>query len=166
MTALSLIAVIDEANGLGKDNQLLCHLPNDLKHFKTLTLNKSILMGYHTFLSIGKALPKRKNIVLTGKQDLKADNIIFVDSLDKALKEASSDEVMIVGGGTLYRQTIDKAERLYITRIHHRFHADVFFPEIEETLWEKVGEQAHQKDEKHAYDYTFIDYKKRTPETP
>lgn len=160
MPTLSLIAAIDEQNGLGKANQLLCHLPSDLKHFKDITLNKSIVMGYQTFLSIGRALPHRQNIVLTRKQDLKEDNIVFVDGIPKALSLAESDDVMIIGGATIYEQTIEDASKLYMTRIHHRFEADVFFPEIESRRWTCVSEEAHQKDSKHPYDYTFLEYER------
>lgn len=158
---ISLIAVVDERNGLGKDNQLLCHLPADLAHFKRVTLNKSVIMGYNTFLSIGKALPKRKNIVLTRKTGLQAENVFFVDSLTRAWALVESEETLIVGGASIYTQTIDQASCVYLTRIHHQFESDVFFPSMDESVWSLEKEQHCHRDEKNAYDYTFLVYERR-----
>lgn len=157
---ISLIAAVDEKNGLGYNNQLLCHLPADLKYFKEKTLNKTIVMGHNTFLSIGRALPKRQNIVLTRKTSLEKEHVLFVNSLGAALNSAESEEIMIIGGAMLYRESIEQAQTLYITRIHHAFQADVFFPEIDETAWRCVSETPHQKDTKHAHDFTFLTYQR------
>jgi dihydrofolate reductase len=157
---ISLIAVIDEENGLGKDNQLLCHLPADLKHFKAITLNKPILMGHNTFLSIGRPLPQRKNIVLTRKKREEQAGVFFVENLEQAFELADNNEVMIIGGSSLYHQSIEMGSKLYLTQIHHRFQADVFFPDIDKTVWEKTSTHYHPKDEKNPYDYTFMEFER------
>lgn len=160
---ISLIAAIDEKNGLGKQNQLLCHLPDDLKFFKQKTLNKTVVMGYNTFVSIGRPLPNRQNIVLTRQSRSPVQGILFVHDIDEAISKAESDDIMIIGGAMLYRQTISQASKLYITRIHHQFEADVFFPTIDDHRWRCVSREPHTKDLKHDYDYTFLAYEKIDP---
>lgn len=160
---ISLIAAIDEKNGLGKQNQLLCHLPADLKFFKQKTLNKTVVMGYNTFVSIGRPLPSRQNIVLTRQSRSPVQGILFVHDIDEAIARATNDDIMIIGGAMLYRQTISQASKLYITRIHHQFEADVFFPTIDDHRWRCVWREPHTKDLKHDYDYTFLSYEKIDP---
>ena len=160
MTQISLIAAIDENGGLGKDNHLLCHLPADLKHFKNLTLGKPILMGRNTHDSIGKPLPGRQNIVLS-RQALVKDGVQVVDSLSKALAlSANAAELMIIGGATIYEQVLPLASRVYLTLIHHRFDADVFFPKLDSSIWrcQEIGSQ--QRDEKNNYAMTFYLYER------
>lgn len=127
MTIISLIAAIDESGGLGINNQLLCHLPADLQHFKSITMGKPIIMGRKTFHSIGKPLPGRLNIVLSRSLSF-IDGVHVLDSLEKAIEyTAGHHEIMIIGGAELFNDAIDKASSLYITHIHHQFAADVFF---------------------------------------
>lgn len=161
MAILSLIAAMDEAHGIGRDNQLLCHLPADLQHFKSTTLGKPIIMGRSTFESIGKPLPGRLNIVLSRTMSPVKGVLIF-DSLDKALEHIKeAPEVMIIGGAALYHQTINLVTYLYITVIHHAFEADVFFPEIDSQIWHCSSSEFRQKDDKNTFDMTFYRYERK-----
>ncbi|OCH99097.1 dihydrofolate reductase [Legionella jamestowniensis] len=160
MTIISLIAAVDENYGLGKDNHLLCHLPADLKHFKKLTMGKPIIMGKKTFDSIGKPLPGRLNIVLS-KQSKPIEGVEVMDSFDKALALVSdASEVMIIGGAMIYQQALSKASRMYLTMIHHQFHADVFFPEFDKRNWQVKEAVFFPKDENNSYDMTFYQYER------
>jgi dihydrofolate reductase len=155
---ISLIAVVDEQLGLGKDNGLLCHLPADLQHFKSLTLNKPIIMGRNTFASIGKPLPGRHNIVLT-HQHLVIEGVSIANSLEAALDLAKNQsEVMIIGGASIYKQALGIAQRIYLTRIHHRFEADVFFPSLCSAEWKLQKEVFRTSDDRNCYDLTFSEY--------
>lgn len=161
MPIISLIAAVDDSYGLGKNNQLLCHLPADLQHFKSLTLGKPIIMGRKTYESIGRPLPNRINIVLS-KQELDITNVIIVDSIAKGLAVAqNAPEVMIIGGAGIYEQTIDIANRIYLTRIHHQFDADVFFPELDDSEWILVVKNTRNSDENNQFDLTFCTYERR-----
>jgi dihydrofolate reductase len=158
MTKISLIAAIDENYGLGKDNQLLCYLPADLKHFKQITMGKPIIMGRKTFLSIGKPLPGRRNIVLT-KQMQAVDGIEIAQTLNEAINLVkNNDEIMIIGGESVFRESMAIANQVYLTVIHHRFSADVYFPKLDESIWTCVDKRFQPRDEKNIYDMTFYDY--------
>lgn len=153
------IAAIGMNNELGKDNQLIWHLPNDFKRFKTLTTGHYIIMGRKTFESFPKPLPNRTHVIITRQKNYTAENCIVVDSLKKAIAVCPKDEdVYVIGGGEIYNQSIDFADKLEITRVYHSFEADTFFPEIDITKWELVSEEFHAKDEKHAYDFCFQTY--------
>lgn len=159
MSMISLIAAVDEANGLGKNNQLLCHLPADLLYFKSLTIGKPVIMGRKTFESIGKALPNRLNIVLTRKQESENSSVITVNTLEKALTiTATNPEIMIIGGAQIYEQALSIANRVYLTRIHHLFDADVFFPQLADSEWQLVSKEDRKKDEKNQFDLSFCIY--------
>ena len=161
MTQISIIAAIDEANGLGFNNQLLCHLPADLQYFKTITMGKPIIMGRKTFESIGKPLPGRLNIVLSHTQKAIHD-VLLCTSLDQAINEARDyPELMIIGGEQLFTEGMNRATRLYLTQIHHQFNADVFFPNINEAQWKCTSKNFHQKDSKNKYDMSFLIYEKK-----
>lgn len=154
MAGISLIFAVDLENGLGKNNQLLCHLPADLLHFKTLTWGKPIVMGRKTQQSIGRALPGRRNLVLT-HQRIAIPGIEVVHSLKEALLQtAGSEEVMIIGGAAVFKEALPVANRIYLTRIHHRFDADVFFPELD-AHWHCVSQAQRAPDEKNTYALTF-----------
>ncbi len=158
MTTISLIAAIDKARGLGFNNQLLCHLPADLQHFKTITMGKPVIMGRKTFESIGKPLPGRLNIVISHSLS-EIPGVVIANSLEEALNHTKEyPEIMIIGGERLFNETINQATRLYITRIHHQFIADVFFPKIDELKWKCILEKFHPSDEKNQYDITFYTY--------
>lgn len=161
MSTLSLIVAIADNQAIGKQQQLLCHLPKDLKHFKEITSGHTVIMGRKTFESLPNgALPNRKNIVLSSSEDLSYPNTLVVDSLEKALQECEGEpEVFIIGGAAVYESTLKQADKLYITRIHHSFDgADTFFPEINESDWEETERESYAADEKHAYPFTFITY--------
>lgn len=158
--SISLIAAMDENQGLGFNNQLLCHLPADLKYFKAQTLGKTIIMGRNTFDSIGKVLPGRKNIIISRQKDLQIDGAVVCHTVEQALAQSDSEETMILGGASLYEQTIELAHTLYITKIHHAFEADVFFPTFDLNQWQLVSTTMHQKDDKNKYDYDFLMYKR------
>lgn len=162
MTIISLIAAIDEQDGLGKDNHLLCHLPADLKHFKTLTMGKPIILGRATYDSIGKPLPGRLNIVLS-RSKLAVEGVQVVDSLTKALALVTEvEEVMIIGGATVYEQALPLASKVYLTLIHHQFDADVFFPKLKHSDWRCTEKIFRQRDDKNNYDVTFYCYERIT----
>jgi len=142
---------------IGVDNDLPWRLPNDLKHFKKLTLNKSILMGRKTYDSIGKPLPKRRNIVLTRNSDLKIAGCEVVTSIEQAYELCQGEaELMIIGGANLYEQTLQDVNRLYLTLVDCEIEGDAFYPKIDLGNWELDHSQKHQKDEKHAFDYSFL----------
>lgn len=152
----SIIVAVDTQLGIGKDNQLLWHLPNDLKWFKTHTTGKSIIMGRKTYQSIGKPLPNRRNIVLSRQENLKIEGCEIYKSLDKVIENLSNeDEVFIIGGGDLYRQTIALAHRIYITRVEINAQADTHFPDMDMNQWVKIFEELHPIDEKNKYSHTF-----------
>ncbi|MDP3705008.1 MAG: dihydrofolate reductase [Legionellaceae bacterium] len=158
MPIISLILAMDKKRGIGKQNALLCHLPADLKHFKEVTMGKPIIMGHNTYLSIGKPLPGRLNIVLS-RQSRKIAGVTVVHSLEDALflvKDAP--EVMIIGGETLFQQSLLVSQRIYITLIHHQFEADVHFPELDPERWVATELLTKPSDEKNKYDMTFYRY--------
>ena len=156
---LSLIVAVDENNGIGKDNKLPWHLPADLKHFKALTTGHPIIMGRKTFESIGKALPNRRNIVISRQTDYFAEGISVVSSLDEAFRICQTDdESFVIGGAEIFTYALPLANILYLTVIHHEFNADTFFPEINKENWIEAENTNHEPDEKNIYAYTFIKY--------
>jgi dihydrofolate reductase len=159
MPLLSIIAAVDDHFAIGKNNQLLCHLKADLQRFKQLTLNHTVVMGKHTFMSLPKgALPQRKNIVLTS-HPFSSENIIVAHRLAEALDLCKNeDEIFIIGGSSLYHQTIELADRLYLTRIHAVFEADAFFPLFDWSQWKINFSEMHLPDESNAYAFTFENY--------
>lgn len=159
---ITIIAAIGKNNELGKDNQLLWHLPNDLKHFKNLTSGHPIIMGRKTYESLGKPLSNRTNIVVSRKEDWFEEGILIVPSLKDAIKHAKriDEQIYIIGGGNIYEQTMDLADKLEITQVNFSTEADTFFPKIDEKIWQKTDEICHPKDEKHDYEYCFQTWEK------
>jgi len=156
---ITIIAAAAQNNALGKDNQLIWHLSDDLKRFKSLTLDGFIIMGRKTFESLPGILPRRKHIVITRNPDFKKEGIVVVQNLEQALALVPSDkDTFVVGGGEIYNQTINIADKIELTRVHHDFEADTFFPEIDLTKWELVTSEFHPKDDKHQYDFMFETY--------
>ncbi|MBC7759898.1 MAG: dihydrofolate reductase [Phormidesmis sp. FL-bin-119] len=156
---ISLIVAVDENNGIGKDNKLPWHLPADLKHFKALTTGHPIIMGRKTFESIGKALPNRRNIVISRQTDYFAEGISVVSSLDEAFRICQTDdESFVIGGAEIFKYALPLANILYLTVIHHEFNADTFFPEINKENWVEAESTTHEPDETNIYAYTFIKY--------
>jgi dihydrofolate reductase len=157
---ICLIVAADENNGIGKNNNLLCYLPNDLKFFKQTTLGAPVLMGRKTYESIGKPLPGRRNIVLS--KTLKSlDGCEVFNDLETALMVLASttnEKCFIIGGDSVYKIALPIAQIVYLTRIHHKFDADAFFPKLEESQWQLESEEHHEADEKNKYDYSFQKY--------
>lgn len=161
--SIAIIVALDEQYAIGRDGDLLCHLPNDLKHFREITTGQTIIMGRRTFESLPKgALPHRTNIVITSGNAVHYPGCVVVRSVEEALTHCKEGEkAFIIGGGRLYRATLHLADQLYLTRIHHSFaDADTFFPEIDFSEWELTEKEAHAADEKHRYDYTFLTYQR------
>ncbi len=146
-----------EKNEIGFENQLLWHLPKDLKHFKDLTSGHPIIMGRKTYESIGKPLPNRTNIVVSRKKDWFEEGILIVGSLKEAIKFAKKidEEVFVIGGGNIYEQTMDIVDKLEVTLVKADLEADTFFPKIDEKIWKKTNEICHEKDEKNGCDFCF-----------
>lgn len=151
-----------EKNEIGFENQLLWHLPKDLKHFKDLTSGHPIIMGRKTYESIGKPLPNRTNIVVSRQADWFEEGILIVGSIKEAVKFAKKidEEVFIIGGGNIYEQTMDVTDRLEVTLVKADLQADTYFPKIDPKVWKKVNEVCHEKDEKNQYDFCFQTYEK------
>ena len=149
---------------IGADNQLLWHLPKDLKHFKEITSGHPVIMGRKTYESIGKPLPNRTNIVISRKTDWFEEGILIVGSIKEALKFAKKidEDIFIIGGGNIYEQTIDLADKLEVTVVDAELKADTFFPEINAKNWQKTDEICHEKDEKNSYDFCFQTYLRKT----
>ncbi|MGB4843529.1 MAG: dihydrofolate reductase [Ferruginibacter sp.] len=155
---ISLIVAAAENNAIGKNNQLLWHLPNDLKFFKNTTWGMPVIMGRKTFESVNKPLPGRFNIVITRQADWKADGVIVATDLQDALKKASATnckEFFIIGGGEIYKQAYEIAGKIYLTRVHTAIDGDTFFPAVDETKWQLTSSQDFETDEKHKYAYSF-----------
>lgn len=157
---ICLIVAADENNAIGLNNNLLCHLPNDLKFFKQTTMGAPVIMGRKTFESIGKPLPGRKNIVLSKTLNSLGGCQVYHD-LETSLKElaaTSTDRCFIIGGDSIYKIALPLCQIVYLTRIHYQFEADAFFPKLEPEQWQLESEEHHKADEKNKYDYTFQKY--------
>jgi dihydrofolate reductase len=157
---ISIIVAADENNVIGKDNDLIWHLPDDLKFFKQKTSGHAIIMGRKTYESVGRPLPNRTNIIITRDSNFKADGCEIVNSLEEALALAKNDdETFIVGGEQIYRLALDLVDRVYLTRVHHSFEGDRHFPELGNE-WKEVETIAHPTDVKHPHSFTFITYER------
>ncbi|KRD10956.1 diacylglycerol kinase [Flavobacterium sp. Root901] len=154
-----MIAAVAENNALGKNNELVWHLPNDFKRFKALTTNHHIIMGRKTFESFPKPLPNRVHIVITRQKNYNPEGCIVVDSMEKAIELCPKNEdSYIIGGGEIYNLGLPFADIIEITKVHHTFDADAFFPKINKSEWQLVESEENFKDEKHLYDYTYETY--------
>lgn len=159
---LTLIAAMAENRVIGKDNDLIWHLPDDLKHFKNLTRGHHVIMGRKTYESMGKPLPGRTNIVVTRKKDFRADGCILVNTLEEAIQKAEGDaQPFIIGGGEIYRQSLRYAQTIELTLVHHQFDGDTTFPKIDIDYWEEVSREHHPTDEKHHYPFDFITFRRK-----
>ncbi|RZK11283.1 MAG: dihydrofolate reductase [Flavobacterium sp.] len=151
-----MIAAAAENNALGKDNEMVWHLPDDFKRFKQLTTGHHIIMGRKTFESFPKPLPNRTHIVITRQKDYNPENCIVVDSMKEALEKAPKDQdIYVIGGGEIYSLGLPYADKIELTRVHSEFDADAFFPELNLDEWKLEKEEFHPKDEKHNFDFTF-----------
>ena len=154
-----IIAAAAQNNALGKNNDLVWHLPDDFKRFKALTSGHHIIMGRKTFESFPKPLPNRTHIVITRQKEYAPEGCIVVDSMEKALAIAPKNEdVFIIGGGEIYNLGLAFAHKIELTRVFDTFDADVFFPEINLAEWELIEEEFHVKDEKHQHDFSYQTY--------
>ena len=159
---VSIVVATAENNVIGKENQLIWHLPADLKHFKQLTMGHPILMGRKTFESIGKPLPGRTSFVITRQEDYKAEGCIVVHSVKAAIELAKQldDTVCVIGGAEIYRQALPMVDTIELTKIHHTFDGDTFFPEIKEEDWKVVAKEDHEPDEKNKFSYSYLTLKR------
>lgn len=159
-----MIAAIGKNNGLGKDNKLLWHLPDDFKRFKLLTTGHKIIMGRKTFESFPKPLPNRTHIIITRdlKYNVELPSCFVVHSMEEALNLVYNDPLSyIIGGGEIYDLGMSHADVLEITRVHESFDADTYFPEIDNKIWKLIKEEFHLSDERHKYNFTYLTYKRR-----
>lgn len=160
MSKITIIAAIAENNAIGKNQQLLCHMPADMKRFKELTTGHAVIMGRKTFESLPHALPNRKNVVLTTLPEAVFMDSFACESMGTALDLCEKeDEIFIIGGALVYRQALRIADRMLITRIHHEFKdADAFFPVVNWDLWEETEREDFPADDKNPYPYSFVTY--------
>ncbi len=156
-----MIAAVAENFALGKDNELVWHLPDDFKRFKQLTTNHYIIMGRKTFESFPKPLPNRTHVIITRQQDYTAEGCLVVANLADALAMVPEDEnAFVIGGGEIYALALPFTDVIELTKVHARFEADTFFPEIDSKQWKLVSEEYHPKDEKHLFDFTYETYRR------
>lgn len=154
-----LIAAVAENQALGKNNQLLWHLPDDFKRFKQITTGHYLIMGRKTFESLPGKLPNRTHIIVTKQNDYAAAGCLLANSLEQALAMAPQEEdVFVIGGGEIYAQALPWADVVELTRVHTTAEADTFFPELDPQHWQLTHQTHHPKDEKHLHDFTFETY--------
>lgn len=162
MTALALVVAMANNRAIGKDNQLLWHLPEDLQYFKRITMGKPMIMGRKTFESIGRPLPGRLNIVVTRQTDWQHAGTVVAHSIEEAQRIAQgqaeidqANEIMLIGGAELYASAIKFSDRIYLTRVDTEIQGDAFFPEIDEKVWKETHREEHKASEKNPYNYAF-----------
>lgn len=156
---ISLIAAVAENNVIGSKNDLPWYLPEDLKRFKLLTTGHLVLMGRKTYESIvsriGKPLPNRENVVITSNRDISLpQGVIVFDSLDKAISHYKDQDIYVIGGGSIFNEIFDRANKLFITHVHKSYEGDVYFPKIDPTVWREVKREDFPE-------YSFVDYIKK-----
>ena len=158
-TSLSIICGMDENRLIGSDNALPWHLPADMVYFKKTTMGKPILMGRKTYESIGKPLPGRRNIIISRDSSYQAEGCDIASSIEAAIDLVDDQpEAMLIGGASLYEQTMVVADSLYITEIHHQFSGDAWFPAIDPGNWKEVWREEHPTDERNKFNYAFVKY--------
>ncbi|MGH8224698.1 MAG: type 3 dihydrofolate reductase [Gammaproteobacteria bacterium] len=157
MSVIALVAAVAENGVIGRGGEMPWHLPADLAHFKRITMGKPIVMGRRTFEAIGRALPGRRNIVVSRNADFKASGVERAANLEAALALADdAEEVMVIGGGELYRAALPFAQRIHLTRIQAKIEGDTFFPEFDASEWHETAREERTADEKNAYTLTFL----------
>lgn len=160
---LSIIVAVAKNNVIGKDNQLIWHLPEDLKRFKRLTTNHTIIMGRKTFESLGRVLPNRKHVILCNDAEMNIDdeNVEILDDISKLKKyKDSEEENFVLGGATIYKLLMPYADKMYVTHIKEEFEGDVYFPEISEKDWKITEREKGLRDEKNPFDYEYVTYER------
>jgi dihydrofolate reductase len=157
----TIVVAYDKNYGIGAANDLLWQrdLPADLAHFKEVTTGHTIIMGRKTFDSIGRALANRRNIVIS-RSDNAVDGVEFVHSLNDAYELAGQDDLYVIGGGQIYAEAIESAERIIATEVNGMFAADVFFPAVDTATWHETTREHHEKDDRNKYDYDFVTYER------
>lgn len=162
---ITLVVAKNENNVIGEDNQLIWHLPNDLKHFKQITSGHPIIMGRKTFESVGKPLPNRTNIVITRNKSWKAEDVLVVYSLEEAIEigQKIDEQIFIIGGGVIFELSMKVADAIELTQIHNHASGDSFFPAIDPKIWQEISREDFEKDGKNPFDYSFIRYERRNP---
>ncbi len=156
----SIIVAKAENNVIGKNNDLIWHMPNDMKHFRSTTMGHYIIMGRKTFEATKKPLPGRTSIVITRNEDYKAEGCIVVRNIEDAFRlgeENKQEEVFILGGGEIYKQAIELADKIYLTEIHDSFEGDTYFPEIDYSRWKEIKREELEPDEKNPHPYAFVE---------
>lgn len=155
---LSIIVAVDENNAIGKNNSLLWHISEDLKYFKSVTTGHPVIMGRKTFESIGRALPNRTNIIITRNSVFKAEGCIIANSLEEAINYAKqiSDEYFVIGGGTIYKEAMEKAGTIYLTEVHHKYEADTFFPAIDKKKWKEIERTDFVRGKDFPFAFSFV----------
>lgn len=154
---ITLVAAVAKNGVIGRDGDLPWRLPDDLKAFKRLTLGKPVVMGRKTWESIGRPLPGRHNVVMTRSQNFDAPGAGVVRSAEEALELlADHEEIMVIGGGAIYRQFLDRAGRIYLTEVDAEVDGDVTFPELDPGQWAEVSRDHHPADDRHAYAFTLV----------
>ena len=163
---IAMIAAVAENGVIGKDNDLVWSLPDDMKYFMNSTKNHYIILGRKNYESLPpkfRPLPNRTNIVITRQQGLKLENTIVVNSLEEAIevcKKDNQEKIFVIGGGQIYKQALPITNTLYITEIHQKFDGDTFFPEYDKSEWEETSREQHGTDERHKYAFDFVVYKR------
>jgi dihydrofolate reductase len=161
---ITLVVAASENNVIGRDGGLPWDLPNDMRHFKEITIGHTVVMGRKTYSSIGRPLPDRRNIIVTRQDDFRVEGCEIVHSLEEAFalsEEAASEEVCVIGGGEIYAQALPFASRIELTRVHITIDGDTFFPKFSEDSWEEINREEHEEDDDHIYPYTFLTYERR-----
>ena len=158
--SITIIVAAAENNAIGKDNDLIWSLPNDLKRFKKLTSGHSIIMGRKTFDSFPGLLPNRKHIVISRNKNISfSDEVTVVNNFEDAIRVTGDDEnPFIIGGGQIYKLAMDLGDKIELTRVHEEFKADTFFPKIDEDKWELINEDFNEKDERHQFSFIYKTY--------
>lgn len=171
MTTLSMIVATADNNVIGKDNDMPWHLPADLAYFKKVTLGKPIIMGRKTYESIGRPLPGRRNIVISRDESYTADGVDTVTSIEQALSlvdgtdgNVAVEEIMVIGGGAIYKHCLPNADRLYVTHIRAAIDGDTQFPKYDDGSWQKISSELRLSDEKNAHDLDFCIYQRAVNE--
>ncbi|MDG5788911.1 dihydrofolate reductase [Evansella sp. AB-P1] len=159
---ISMIVAMGENNVIGLNGDMPWHIPNDLKYFKRVTSGHSVIMGRKTYESIGKPLPNRRNFVITHNQAFSVPGVEVCHSLQELDQlVTSNEEIFVIGGATIYKELLPKADRLYITKIHDQFEGDTYFPQFKEEEWKIVSMEQGTVDEKNKYPHTFLIYERK-----
>ena len=160
---VAIVVAMSENRVIGMRNGLPWRLPADLRHFRRVTLGKAVLMGRKTFESIGHPLEGRRNIVVSRDPHFRADGCLIAPSLDEALALAGGDEILVIGGASIYAQALPRTERIYLTLVHAQVEGDAFFPSIDEDEWLTTARTDHPADERNVFPYSFLTLERRMP---